>query len=235
VANLRNDRACRPVVPDLNRTLVQPPLTRLDDGGRPDGGQHAGLCPTDPAKPQLEPVALGLTHDRVGRLFPHAQTAAHSASTARASRSPSSPTAWNVDQPDFIRADGSHVITDYQDFTGDGINADSTAPRRSVTPARSPRRAATSMNLDVRDPAHPRRRAATSASRASRPGASIVALKIFGNALLTAPTSTIIQAIDYAVNVAHVDVINDRSALTPTPTRGTTRQHLQHDAVRRPA
>ena len=29
----------------------------------------------------------------------------------------------NINNPDFIRPDGSHVFIDYRDFSGDGLNA----------------------------------------------------------------------------------------------------------------
>ncbi len=48
------------------------------------------------------------------------------------------------------------------------------------------------------------------------PGASLVGLKVFGNAT-TAPTSRFIQAIDYAVNVADVDVLNESFGGNPFP------------------
>ncbi|WP_096304475.1 S8 family serine peptidase [Jatrophihabitans sp. GAS493] len=64
------------------------------------------------------------------------------------------------------------------------------------------------------------------------PGSSMVALKVFSNALLTAPTSTIIQAIDWAVNVDHVDILNESFGSNPYPDNATDPiSAFNHDAV----
>ena len=63
----------------------------------------------------------------------------------------------DVNNPDFIRADGSHVFIDYQDFSGDGPNAP-TGGGRGVRrrAARSPPRAGQAYDLaDFVNPAHP--------------------------------------------------------------------------------
>src|SRR2546426_162460 len=70
--------------------------------------------------PLLEPEALQTTHTA----FTDPSTPqARSLATGRGVR-----VAWiadgiDVDNPDFIRPDGSHVIVDYQDFSGEGLAA----------------------------------------------------------------------------------------------------------------
>ena len=48
----------------------------------------------------------------------------------------------DINNPDFIRADGSHVFIDYRDFTAEGPNAPSGA-RRGVRRRELDRRAGT--------------------------------------------------------------------------------------------
>ena len=81
------------------------------------------------------------------------------------------------------------------------------ARRRSATRRRSPRRAPSAYDLsDFVNPAHPLPPGCDIRIVGVAPGASIVALKAGGELL---PNSAILQAIDYAVTVAHVDVINE--------------------------
>jgi len=236
VVNLRNDPSVAAVVPDLNRTLSTSAdkastTAAAPTAAAPTAASTAGLCPTDPAKPQLEPEALGLTHTASDD--PHAQTARSLGFDGKGVKVAFIADGLDVDQPDFIRADGSHVITDYQDFTGDGINADSNGAEAFgdagsiAAQGRHVYDISTFMN-----PAHPLPAGCNIRIEGFAPGVSVVALKIFGNALLTAPTSTIIQAIDYAVNVAHVDVINESFGSNPYPdTANDPVSIFNHDAV----
>ena len=127
----------------------------------------------------------------------------------------------DLNNPDFIRADGSHVFTDYQDFSGTDPNGDegggeafgdassiAAQGRQSLRPVQrtSARRTRcpTGCNITVRGVA---------------PGASLVGLNVFGAANLVFD-STIVQAIDYAVNVDNVDVINESLGDNAQPTEG---------------
>ena len=127
IAALSADPAVQAVYPDL-------PITRKPAGtgpaaagpkaapnaAAPNAAPPAGVCPTDPAKPLLEPEALQTTN-----------TAFSTRPRRRRSRSPPAPgvkVAWladgiDINNPDFIRPDGSHVFVDYQDFSGEGPNA----------------------------------------------------------------------------------------------------------------
>ena len=71
------------------------------------------------------------------------------------------------------------------------------------------------------NPSHPLPAGCNIRIEGMAPGASVVALKVFSNDLLTAPTSTIVQAIDYAVNVGHVNVLNESFGSNPYPDDAT--------------
>src|SRR5262249_15290482 len=109
------------VVPD--RMIPIGPLSQADKdsikalAGPTAPADHVlpGSCPADPGKPLLEPEALQTTH-----------TAYQDPSTPQAQNlvdGSGVKVAWIADgldpnNPDFIRPDGSHVFTDYQDFSG---------------------------------------------------------------------------------------------------------------------
>ncbi|MHA3700604.1 S8 family serine peptidase [Jatrophihabitans sp. YIM 134969] len=171
------------------------------------------VCPTDPSKPLLEPEALEDTHT--------------------ASDDPSQPTAQQLvdgsgvkvayiadgidpDNPDFIRADGSHVITDYKAFSADGP-----APEEGGAEAYGDASSIAAQGLVSHDlstfvnPAYPLPAGCNIRILGMSPGASIVALKI------DFYTTSIVQAIDYAVSVDHVDVINESFGGNPVPDAAT--------------
>ena len=126
----------------------------------------------------------------------------------------------DINNPDFIRANGQHVFTDYQDFSGDGL-----AAVTGGAEAFGDASAIAAQGRQVYDlssfvnPAHPLPPGCNITVRGMAPGASLVGLKVFGNAN-TAPTSRFIQAIDYAVNVDHVNVLNESFGGNPFPDNG---------------
>ena len=77
------------------------------------------LCPSDPAKPLVEPEALQSIHARTSNGTPYAQQLATGAGVKVAFIADG----MDPNAPDFIRPDGSHVFVDYQDFSGAGPSA----------------------------------------------------------------------------------------------------------------
>jgi hypothetical protein len=222
-ASLRADPSVAAVVPD--RMVPINPLTDADTNAiRAQAGLSAppdhvipGTCPTDPSKPLLEPEALQTTQTAfLDRVRPQAQNLV----TGKGVK-----VAWIADgldpnNPDFIRPDGSHVFVDYEDFSGTdpnlgGVGAEAFGDASSI--AAQGRQVYDLSNFV--NSAHPLPAGCTITVRGVAPGASLVGINVFGSSNF-AINSVIIQAIDYAVNVANVDVINESFGGNSFPTDG---------------
>ena len=161
----------------------------------------SAVCPTDPSKPLLEPEAL--TDTNTASDDPSAKTA-QQLTDGSGVKVAYIADGINPDNPDLIRADGSHVITDYKAFSADGP-----APEDGGAEAYGDASAIAAQGLVSHDlstfvnPAYPLPAGCNIRILGMAPGASIVALKI------DFYTTSIIQAIDYASSTDHVDVINE--------------------------
>ena len=120
----------------------------------------------------------------------------------------------NINNPDFIRANGQHVFVDYQDFSGAGTDAPTDGGEAfldSSSIAAQGREVynvagygiglSTACNIRILGVA---------------PGASLVGLNVFGQAE-DAYNSVFLEAINYAVNHDHVNVINESFGSNPFP------------------
>jgi hypothetical protein len=231
---LRADPTVAEVVPDR---MV--PLTPLGGDDRAAIRAQAGLapavnkqipgtCPTDPAKPLLEPEALQTTHTAYQNpATPQAQNLATGKGVT---------VAWIADgldphNPDFIRPDGTPVFTDYQDFSGTdpslgGVGAEAFGDASSIAAqGRQTYDLSTWVNA-----ANPLPKGCNITVRGVAPGASLVGLNVFGSSNL-AINSVLIQAIEYAVTVDNVDVINESFGGNSYPTEGTDPTALADDAA----
>ncbi|MDQ1487338.1 MAG: hypothetical protein QOJ62_3031 [Actinomycetota bacterium] len=167
----------------------------------------AAACSTNPAKPLLEPEALGTINARSDD--PTAKTAAALGIDGTGVRVAYIADGINPNNAGFIRKNGKSAIVDYKDFYGTGPNAP-TGGAEAFGDASSIA-AQGNVTFDVADFANPNVVTFPGGHCYIRivgvsPGADIVALKA-GSDLL--PNSAILQAIDYAVTVAHVDVLNE--------------------------
>jgi hypothetical protein len=223
---------------DPNVAAVYPdlPITKAPTGadatppakGAAQSGIASPICPSDPSKPLLEPEALQTTDTAFSNpATPQAQSLATGAGVKVAFLADG----LDINNPDFIRADGSHVFVDYKDFSSEGPDAPSSAAEAFGDASSIAAQGLHAYDLaDFVNPAHPLPKGCTITVRGIAPGASLVGLKVFGNSN-TAPTSRFIQAIDYAVNDAGVDVINESFGGNPFPDLGNDPISLADDAA----
>ena len=113
----------------------------------------------------------------------------------------------DINNTDFIRADGSHVFVDYKDFSGEGTDVP-TGGGEAFLDASSV--AAQGRNVyDIANySALPLKGTCRIRIEGVAPGANLVGLSIFG-AEDAGFNSSFLQAIDYAVAVDHVNVLNE--------------------------
>jgi hypothetical protein len=219
-AALAADPAVASVVKDSSiavspSTSAQPPAggSASVPASGPDAYDNnpTAICPADPAKPLLEPEALHTMH-----VAPTAADAGAQALTTGAGvKVAYIADGIDVNNPDFIRADGSHVIVDYQDFSGEGTNAPTGGGEAfgDASAIAAQGRQVYDLSTFV-NPNYPLPPGCNISILGVAPGASIVAIKAGGEFLTN---SSILQAIDYAVRVDHVNVINESFGLSEFP------------------
>lgn len=222
---LAHDPAVARVFPDLEISMgatvpkqIRPDVRRKALSGRTAARATSTgpVCPSDPSHPLLEPEALRVTKTAFeDTTTPQAQNVVDGSGVT---------VAWiadglDVNNPDFIRGDGSHVFVDYRDFSGDGLSA-TTGGAEAFGDAS----AIAAQGRQVYDlssfvnPAHPLPPGCNITVRGVAPGASLIGLKVFGNSN-SAPTSHFIDAIDYAVKEG-ADVLNESFGANPFPDNG---------------
>jgi hypothetical protein len=164
------------------------------------------VCPSNPAHPLIEPESRALMNVdaaqriadgagiKVGLLFDRI----------------------DPNNPDLIRPDGQHVITDYQDFSGEGPSGPSSGLalfNAGLIAAQGNRVYDLSKFVNK---AHPLPAGCNIKIEGIAPGASLAELDGFGNDAAVF-NSEIIQAIQYAVTVAHVNVLDEPFGGSPVP------------------
>ncbi len=202
VSRLAADARVRAVVPDRVVTVPRrrPDAVRVPAAAMP-------ICPGDPARPQLEPEALGLI-DAVR---------AQGLTTGTGVKVGFVADGLDIDNPDLIRPDGTRVVVDYRDFTGEGVNAPS-----SGTEALGDASAIAAQGRQTYDlstfvnPASPLPPGCTIRILGVAPGASLSVAKVTP-AEADTTDSMIVQGIDYEVTVAKVDVLNESLGNNPMP------------------
>src|SRR5262245_22203931 len=157
-ATLADDPAVAHIFPDLPiRRPVASGSSADPSSAAPAGSAgtpQAGVCPSDPAHPLLEPEALQVTNTAfLDHSTPQAQNIVDGTGVKVAFLA----NGVDIDNPDFIRANGEHVFVDYRDFSGEGPDA----PTGSFTEAFGDASAIAAQGRQVYDlanfvhPAHP--------------------------------------------------------------------------------
>jgi len=113
VSHLRSNPQVKEVVPD--DTIVVDPVAPAANG--PAAKLNPALCPTDPAKPLLEPEALSVTHTETDAKGDKKQAAL--VATGKGVIVANDGINDLAGNPNFVRPDGSHVVIDAPDYTAD--------------------------------------------------------------------------------------------------------------------
>jgi hypothetical protein len=215
VNRLRANRAVAKVVPDVVLQLPKQAVTgpaKAAAGG--SLGSATGLCPSDPSKPILEPEALQTTHTAFeDPSTPQAQNLASGAGVKVAFFADG----LDINDPDFVRPDGSKVFIDYKDFSGDGPNGPTGAAEAFGDASSIAAQGRQVYDISTfANPAHPLPKGCNITIRGMAPGASLIGMKVFGNSS-QAFDSTVLQGLDWAVSQDHADILSESFGEYPIP------------------
>ncbi len=213
--HLRANPSVRAVVPDVFRhfaSLGSGPGPALPAMARRIGPRVASpsgqqICPTNPAQPIVEPEARTAMN----------VDAAEQIADGTGVKVGIVADGLDPNNPDLIRANGQHVIFDFQDFSGFGNDAPTDGRESFLDAGTIASQGNQTYDLaGFVNPAHPLPRGCNIKIKGIAPGASLAVLNLSGpNAGFF--NSTIIQAVQWAVVHDHVDVLNESIGGTPLP------------------
>jgi hypothetical protein len=119
--------------------------------------------------------------------------------------------------PDFIRANGQHVFIDNQDFSGTGTTATTGGGEAFLDASSIAAQGRQVYNIQQFGGFN---RKCLIRVRGVAPGASLIGLNVFGSSNF-AFNSVFLEAINYAVNTDHVNIINESFGANPFPDEGS--------------
>ncbi|HEY1568592.1 MAG TPA: S8 family serine peptidase [Solirubrobacteraceae bacterium] len=214
LSSLKSDPAVAEVVPD-GLVHLAPPTTGTASSAAGSGATPLpGACLPN-GKVQLEPEALKTMS--VDSDSPNAKTARSLGIDGNGVTVGFIADAIDPNNPDFIRPNGQHVV-DLKDFSGFGTSAPTSGAEGFGDAS-----AIAAQGREVYDVSHysalPLNRACNIRVEGVSPGANVVGLVAFG-ASDVAPDSSILEAIDYAITTAHVNVLNESFGINNYPDDG---------------
>ncbi|WP_075737102.1 S8 family serine peptidase [Streptomyces acidiscabies] len=213
ITRIRADRNVAAVVPDL-------PIRLPDTRGATTTAASTGApsyCPKTPAEPLLEPEALQLTHT----------DAAQRTATGKGVKVAFFAEGMDADNPEFIRPDGTHVVTDREDFSGDGVNAATGGGEAFGDASAIAAQGSRTYDMSAQLPYAKLPKGCTFRIRGFAPGAELMDLRVFGK---NAWTSGFVRAIEYAVD-HHADVLSQSFGGNTYPDAATDPIRLADDAA----
>jgi hypothetical protein len=161
------------------------------------------VCPRNPSRPILAPEGLQLIH----------ATQAQQIVTGAGVKVAFIAEGIDTNNPNFIRPNGQHVFVDYRDFTGQGLNAQTTGDEAFGDATTIAGQGTVVYDLSKEgNPANPLPKHCNITLLGVSPGAQLVAMKVFptfGGVDFGAFNSTILQGMDWAVSQDHVNVLNE--------------------------
>jgi subtilisin family serine protease len=212
VSRLQANPAVSEVVSDAQRSFAS-----LGSAGAASAGAASGnaarasatqqICPANPAQPLIEPEARQVMNvDAADQIVDGSGVKVAIIADG-----------IDPNNADLIRANGQHVIFDYQDFSGFGVGAPTDGREAFLDAGTIASQGNQTYDLSgFVNPAHPLPAGCTIKIKGVAPGASLAVLNVAGpNAGFF--NSQIIQAIEWAVLQDHVNVLNESIGGNPIP------------------
>ena len=194
-----------PVLPSLPKTIKP---NKPAPGATPVPGE----CPAKKTGVQLNPEAITNIHAASQTSKSTAQGLGYTGAGVKV--------AWiadgiDINNPDFIRANGQHVFVDYQDFSGTGTSANTSGGEAFLDASSIAAQGRHVYNIQNFGNV-PLNRPCLIRVLGVAPGASLVGLNVFGSSNV-AFNSVFLEAIDWAVTHDHVNVLNESFGSNPFP------------------